>query len=1121
MEELAIVRRMSLLPKATSTTLAAFATRSAGAAGLARPSGPPIAGTASGGAVARSPSFAESSREVRRRVAGQDWSGRLVGGRYAIEHPLGRGGSATVYRARDTRDNSVVAVKVLHEEFSGSRHAERFAIEIRLLREFAHPNIVPVLDAGESEGRPYYVMPYIDGESLQERLRRERRLPLDDVSRLCQALCDALGYAHDRDVVHRDVKPANIMLAGGQVYLTDFGVAKALRPLPGQPHSTTGTVRGTMAYMSPEQAAADRELDRRSDIFSLGCVLYEAIAGQHPWQSADESRVLAMRFTEPPDPMRRHRDGVPPALERVVMRALQREPADRWQSARAMREALVGERRQRAGRSLVERAAIALAVVATVASAVTALAFRTRGGSTSVGTVQSPMDALGVGPVAIVSADVAPRDVSAEARGATRARIARAAELSLARMQGLELRSVDASEVSTNAREGPLRRVALRDAATKEGVSQLILVQVDSIRAGERMSASLLDVSRDSSVSLATVEMPADGAVDADSAGRVVARAFLRRRGESFVPDDVDGTTQFVALREFQVATRHLNAWSLDSAAAHLRQATAIDPRYGTASLWLGQVLYWLQDSTDAALTAVRRAEPMLAQGSAALRHATALRALLEHRYDVACQAFEAMLQEDSLSFTNWRDVGDCRGDDDAVVPDASSPSRWRFRSSWNDAFAAYQRAIALAPAHPARELLYARAADLLITEGGQWRPGNSVGDPPEAFGALPSLVGGVVHLYPFSESMHRASASGTVPSSLTQALQSQRKDLMVLVNTWARQFPESWAARSRLAAVLEQLGEIGDGRTEFTSALAEARRARKLARSESDRVRMANSEVRLLLKSSDYAAVARLADSLLDAPRASTPTIAALLAPLAALRGRSALAVRLLQESWREEENGYAPGLRLLSADLRAALARVKVATALGTCGRELDVANADVERLVAVQVDSASRGEWRKTFLSAIWSWQSPCTGGRSAQRIGSTTELLPRMQSALVRRDTAAIRTMWTQLKKVRLGAAPDSYSIDTMYQEAWVFADCGFDREAAEHLDLVLAAIPSGSPQLTLKVEQSAALVRALRLRGELYARERNAEASTRLQRQALALSPPIAPPDTAAGGAVRN
>ncbi|MEP7384048.1 MAG: protein kinase [Gemmatimonadota bacterium] len=685
-------------------------------------------------------------------VETREWTGRLVAGRYDVEREIGRGGSATVFLARDTRDGTAVALKVLHEEYSGSRHAERFAIEIQLLRKFSHPSILPVLDAGESDGRPFFVMPYVEGESLQERLTRERRLPLDEVTRIGRILCDALGYAHQRKVVHRDVKPANIMLAGTQVFLADFGIAKALTPLPGQPHSTTGTARGTLAYMSPEQATADREIDHRSDIYSLGCVLFETIAGQHPFYSADEARMFAMRFTEPPDSLRRHRARVPAKLERAVLKALQLDPADRWQSARDMQDRLTPPeiptilRPWKVWESSSRFVWLAAALAGVVGTAIYRRSWF--GEPALVATSSAAVMAAELEPLAITAIVAAVRRVAPDSTLLrTTDRLANSVEHSLERWQGIPLRSLDDSSTIGSSGRVAFGRAGARAVARRKGIRYLIAISMEPAGDGHHVSATLVDVARDSASSLVVFAMPSPAAKDLDAAGQLIATSFLQRRAESFVPDDIEGTTNYGALREFQVATRLLNDWSLDLAAERLRRAIALDPRYAAAQLWLGQTLYWMRDSTSASLTAVRRAEALLAPEAPTSKHATALRALLERRFDLACRGFESLIRDDPLWFPAWMALGDCRRDDAAVVRDGTSASGSRFRSSWSEALTDYQRAIALAPAPRAKEALYATAADLLLTESGRFRLGTTIEGPLDTLAALPSLVNGVVHL--------------------------------------------------------------------------------------------------------------------------------------------------------------------------------------------------------------------------------------------------------------------------------------------------------------------------------------------------------------------------------------
>ena len=199
--------------------------------------------------------------------------------RSAIERELGAGGMATVYLAEDLKHHRPVAVKVLRPELAAVLGAERFLREIEITARLTHPHILTLLDSGEVEGFLYYVMPYIEGESLRDRMNREKQLPLDDALQFAREVADALSYAHSHDVIHRDIKPENILLEAGHAVIADFGIARAVTAAGGEALTDTGIAIGTPQYMSPEQAAGSKELDGRSDVYSLGCVLYEMLGG--------------------------------------------------------------------------------------------------------------------------------------------------------------------------------------------------------------------------------------------------------------------------------------------------------------------------------------------------------------------------------------------------------------------------------------------------------------------------------------------------------------------------------------------------------------------------------------------------------------------------------------------------------------------------------------------------------------------------------------------------------------------------------------------------------------------------------------------------------------------------
>jgi serine/threonine-protein kinase len=268
-----------------------------------------------------------------------------LAGRYAIVRELGRGGMATVYLAQDLRHGRPVAIKVLRPELGEVLGADRFGREIRVVAALTHPHIVALFDSGEADGLLYYVMPYIDGESLRQKLGRERQLPIDEAVGIVRQVATALAHAHARGLVHRDVKPENILLRDGTAMVTDFGIALGAESAPdgatGERLTATGLMVGTLEYMSPEQAAGERVLDARSDVYSLACVLYELLAGAAPHSDTGALRVIARRLTEPPPRVRRQRPTVPLAVDEAIARALAVDPTQRFSGAMAFAEALV------------------------------------------------------------------------------------------------------------------------------------------------------------------------------------------------------------------------------------------------------------------------------------------------------------------------------------------------------------------------------------------------------------------------------------------------------------------------------------------------------------------------------------------------------------------------------------------------------------------------------------------------------------------------------------------------------------------------------------------------------------------------------------------------------------
>jgi serine/threonine-protein kinase len=270
-------------------------------------------------------------------------TGRLeaaLDGKYRIERKLGEGGMASVYLAEDIKHERKVALKILRPELAAVIGAERFLTEIKTTANLQHPHILALFDSGEADGYLYYVMPYIEGETLEERIDREGQLGVEEAVRIARDVADALDYAHRNDIIHRDSTPANILLHDGRPVVADFGIALAISAAGGGRMTETGLSLGTPHYMSPEQASADRDLSARSDVYSLGCVLYEMLAGQPPHTGPSAQSILVRILTEDPRDVTELRRTVPPHIAATVMKSIEKLPADRFDTARQFVDAL-------------------------------------------------------------------------------------------------------------------------------------------------------------------------------------------------------------------------------------------------------------------------------------------------------------------------------------------------------------------------------------------------------------------------------------------------------------------------------------------------------------------------------------------------------------------------------------------------------------------------------------------------------------------------------------------------------------------------------------------------------------------------------------------------------------
>ena len=495
-----------------------------------------------------------------------------------FERELGRGGMATVYLARDLRHDRPVALKVLHPELAHALGGERFIREIKLAARLDHPHILSVHDSGETAGRLWFTMPYVEGESLRQRLVREPQLPLADALRITRAVADALGYAQRQGIIHRDVKPENILLQGERRVLADFGVARAV-DAAGERLTETGFALGTPAYMSPEQGAADRHLDARSDIYSLGCVVYEMLAGEPPFTGRTAQALIARRLVDPVPDLCTVRD-VPRQVDRAVRQALARAPADRFADAPAFARALeegASAPQLNASRTTRHRL-LAVAGALVIAAVGTGLYLRLRP-ATGVTTDRNllavaPFDVLepslqlwreglgdilsrtldGAGPIRTVSPTVVLR------RWSGRADEASAHELSRRTGAGL----VVYGAVVPQGRDSVTLRAALLERGGRTAKSDVEVVG-EATRIGEL----------------------------ADSLGIKVLRVLSRSRPIGSVRSTSIGARTLPALKAFLQGEQFYRRGQWDSALTRYDQAITADSTFALALSQMGTVLGW------------------------------------------------------------------------------------------------------------------------------------------------------------------------------------------------------------------------------------------------------------------------------------------------------------------------------------------------------------------------------------------------------------------------------------------------------------------------------------------------------------------------------------------------
>jgi tRNA A-37 threonylcarbamoyl transferase component Bud32/tetratricopeptide (TPR) repeat protein len=1008
------------------------------------------------------------------------------GGRYRVERELGRGGMATVYLARDLKHHArLVALKQLRKEIAALLGRERFLLEIDIVAQLTHPHILSLYDSGESEGNLFFVGPYVEGGSLADRLLRTGPLPVPEALALTRQVADALTYAHGLGIVHRDIKPGNILLAGSHAYVSDFGIARAIRRAVTEERMTeVGLTLGTPSYMAPEQLRGASQVDGRADEYSLACVLYEMLMGEPPHGTSDSGGVGAA--------LRARRPDVPAHVAVALDRALAGETGRRFPSVAEFAEALeAGTEAGAGGGGLASLFTLRRVVVGA--------------GLVTLGVVVAVLVRGMVRHTDRIVPDTTRYAVLPVEGELPRPGMEREVEL---RLRSALTRWVDvkaADPVRVREAVGRLSRGRLSSAAAigvsrAAGAGRYLRTSAQGYGDSLRLQSTMYQLTPggDSLLVEHTVTLPATLA-GADVPFAALADWLLFRGSPPPGGADSMGTRSLGAWEAFAAGITAMHDWRLDDAANALASATQLDPAFARASLWLAVVRAWSGEEPARWRYAVEQAHARrdrLGDHDAVI--ADALLAAAGGQFPEACRLWRGLTVKAPSDFAAWYGTGNCETSDDAVLRDPRSPSGWRFRTSYHTALKAYRRAFELLPSllGAFRGDAYESAGRLLFTRGTQARRGRAVRPDTTTFQAWPAWQGDSLAMVPYPEAAWRRSGVPSPPTD-REAIHQQRLVLRDLALTWATAFPQNADAREGLATALEMLGD--------PAALDTIRGARRLVRTDAERIRVMGSEAWMKARMSlpdrlnDLAAARALADSLLGryATRPSAPE-PSLLASLAMLTGRPTLAAALLRREamiagWDVAGGVASPGVALLAF------------AAAGAPADSLRATEAEVEAAITRSIPVAGRTDARLEWLGRAATLAFPDCRLASLESLVGLGDPVVDVLVAFARGDTAAALATFAMDARARQQQTdPASRTFDTIFPQAWLLAALGHGREAMDRLDPTLAVVGEIAPRgLELPVH-AGSLVRAMALRAELARRTDDPATARRWARAVLAL-----------------
>jgi tetratricopeptide (TPR) repeat protein len=1048
---------------------------------------------------------------------------QVLAGRYAIEREIGRGGMAVVYLARDLRHIRDVAVKVFQRESDGPDEAShRFLQEIQIAARLSHPNILPLHDSGEADGILYYVMPFVPGETLRQRLEREGALPVPDALAIATEIAGALAYAHSHGVIHRDIKPENILFIAGHAVVADFGIARAISAGGWDEWKLAGPA-GTPTYMSPEQARGGSRVDGRSDLYSLGCVLYEMLTGEPPFRGRTPEEVVVQHLEAEPLPVHSRRPTLTPELQAAVGQALAKHPADRYQTAQQMADALgrlehgdaagrpdsggslrLGPATRRETPPAPEPATSWVRRWAAPAFAAAGIAF-------AIFWTSRFWPGAGLDPsLHLVAPFVHRAGVPMALNGDQCSRLVHEA---LTRWQDVRLADPrwTTDQIDRLGHDPTLDDLFAISRRVRAG--RLISGEVWSWGDSVRVRGALYDVRRGrEAIRQLTVTVAGD-LTDAEQKFAELADSLLLPQAtEPLAQGGVFGTRLLTAWQAYDSGHAALARWDLDEATRHFRSALALDPRYGLAHLWLAQTLNWQGEDADAwrdEAKAGLEGQPPL--GSRDKAWGTALLALAEGRYQDACGQYDAMVKRDTVDFQGWYGRGECRRLDRAVVRDAASPSGWRYRASYHAAIGDFERALTLIPStHRAyRGAAFGRLTRLFYAEANMIRLGYAGADS-QPVGSFPALAGDTIAFIPYPMADLVQQKGPSFPASIPAAVKHNRERLSRVASAWARAFPSSSTALEAYGRSLELEGRLAGNDTTAPWALTAYRHARTAREDSTGRLQAGVGEVRVLVKLGRYPEARALADTLLLVSDARLSGNANMLAGLAALTGRPFLAAELVRRA--------ATDTRFFTTDGREVQLPLSVReNALGYLALAAFQAPVDSLRVadhrLLNQVDNLIARPARAEAVNAVFAQPRalayPVLGATMAYQGKIGGSMLLGLQDDLVRGDTANVRRRLAARSTPQHPMLYSEIALDQLLRENQILLQIGDTLGARTGLERTLDALPAsglgmlGEPPQE-SIPQAAAVPLLLALSADLAADRGDRVTARRLAAGALAL-----------------